>query len=120
MLELEKWACTEKICFLVTLKRIYFFVLKTKRRLVLLLARLKVVFDRLIELRLSTRNEGTVRLSLERVGEIVKLGCFVWAGVMTWQIVCPSFIFDVSVCSALSFRVCKDLWFRVLFVLLVT
>lgn len=87
MLELEKWACTEEICFLVTLKRIHLFVLKNKRGLVLLLARLKVVFDRLIELRLSRRNEGTVRLSLKRVVEIVKLGCFVWAGVMTWQIV---------------------------------
>jgi len=58
-------------------------------------------------------------LLLERVVEVIKLGSFVWTGVVTWLVVCQNSIFGVSFRSALSFRLCKNLWFRVLFVLLV-
>ncbi len=103
----------------MALERVYFFILDTKRRLVLLRVRFKVIFDRLIRLRLRTRNKGAVRLLLKRVIKIVELGSFIWTRVVAGQVVCPNFIFDMRVCSALGLRLCNNLWSRVLFVLLV-
>jgi hypothetical protein len=55
----------------------------------------------------------------EGVVKIVKLCGFIWTRVATCRLISPNFVFDVSVCPALSFWLSKHLKLWILFVLLV-
>ena len=55
----------------------------------------------------------------EGVVKIVKLGRFVRTRVVTCGFVAPDSVFDLGVRFALIFCLCKNLWLRIFFVLLV-